>query len=404
MFSFLKSKMFGSILIIAGTQIGAGMLALPLKTGIAGFIPSLILFSLIFIYMLLNVFVLLEATLYCKGNKANIISIVKSQLGKGFQAAAWCCFLLLLYAGSTAYIGGGGALFVIEINPFFELSNSAGVVLFTLVFASIVYLGIGWIDSFNKLLMAGLFLSYIVSVFFIMPKISAANLVMANPVVLLAAIPVVVTSFTSHFVIPSVIHYLDHDVRSIKKALLIGSILPFVFYLIWEFSIVGAIPLKGELGLEYIHSLPNPLSGLSDALFAMKLPLVSSGNLFFSEFALITSFLGVLLSLCDFLADGLNIKKNKKGRLLLILMSCFPPLFLALVFPSSFMLALGYAGGLVAILYGFLPSLVVYKSRYVSKLPAPSYKFFGGKILLCSLIAIAVVVIVLQIMVVNDLL
>ena len=93
MSSSLKSKIVGSILLVAGTQIGAGMLALPIKTGVSGFVPAVILFSLIFVYMLLNIFVLLEATLYCKSDKANIISIVKSQLGKGSQIIAWFSFL-----------------------------------------------------------------------------------------------------------------------------------------------------------------------------------------------------------------------------------------------------------------------------------------------------------------------
>lgn len=404
MSSSLKSKIVGSILLVAGTQIGAGMLALPIKTGVAGFVPAVILFLLIFVYMLLNIFVLLEATLYCKSDKANIISIVKSQLGKGSQIIAWFSFLLLLYAISTAYIAGGGGLLVAEIKPFIEVSDSTGLVLFALVFASVAYLGISWIDSLNRLLMAGLLVSYVVSVFFIMPKVSINNLTTSNAGLLLAAIPVVIASFTSHLVIPSIAAYLDHDIKAIKKAVLIGSALPFVFYLVWEFSIVGAIPLKGEFGLEYISNSSDPLAGLNNTLFAMSLPIVANSNLFFSVFAMVTSFLGVILSLCDFLADGLNIKKNRKGRLLLMMLSCLPPLFLALVFPSSFMLAIGYAGGFIAILYGVLPSLVVYRSRYVSKLPAPSYKFFGGKLALCLLMAMSVFVIVLQLMSANHLL
>jgi len=47
-----RHKSIGSILLIAGTSIGAGMLALPMTTGIGGFFPSAILFVICFSYML----------------------------------------------------------------------------------------------------------------------------------------------------------------------------------------------------------------------------------------------------------------------------------------------------------------------------------------------------------------
>ena len=37
-------RLLGGILLVAGTAIGAGMLALPVSTGLAGFYPSLFLF------------------------------------------------------------------------------------------------------------------------------------------------------------------------------------------------------------------------------------------------------------------------------------------------------------------------------------------------------------------------
>ena len=58
------NKTYGGILIVAGTQIGAGMLALPLTTGIAGFSYAVLTFVVCFIYMLTTLFLLLEANYY----------------------------------------------------------------------------------------------------------------------------------------------------------------------------------------------------------------------------------------------------------------------------------------------------------------------------------------------------
>ena len=43
-----KSKQWGGVLLVAGTQIGAGMLALPLATGQANFFMAISLFLVCF--------------------------------------------------------------------------------------------------------------------------------------------------------------------------------------------------------------------------------------------------------------------------------------------------------------------------------------------------------------------
>ena len=84
----------------------------------------------------------------------------------------------------------------------------------------------------------------------------------------------------------------------------------------------------------------------------------------FFLFAITTSFLGVLLSLNDFLADGLKItEKNLKVRFLLLALSIVPPLFFAIFSQSAFTLTLNFAGLFIAILYCIIPALVVIKNR-----------------------------------------
>lgn len=50
-------RLIGGILLVAGTTIGAGMLALPIVTGFAGFWPSIALFfCLLALYDLYRLF------------------------------------------------------------------------------------------------------------------------------------------------------------------------------------------------------------------------------------------------------------------------------------------------------------------------------------------------------------
>jgi len=42
-----RGSVLGGVLLVAGSAIGAGMLGLPLVTGHAGFIPSLVIFCFV---------------------------------------------------------------------------------------------------------------------------------------------------------------------------------------------------------------------------------------------------------------------------------------------------------------------------------------------------------------------
>ena len=57
-----------------------------------------------------------------------------------------------------------------------------------------------------------------------------------------------------------------------------------------------------------------------------------------------TGLLGVSLCLIDFLADGLTITRDVKGKCLLLSITFLPPMLIVLVKPEIFISALTYAG------------------------------------------------------------
>ena len=107
---------------------------------------------------------------------------------------------------------------------------------------------------------------------------------------------------------------------------MIGSAIPLVAYIIWELLTLGIIPLEGPNGI--IQGYAQGANGahlLSQILGHTTLAQVARC---FSFFAIVTSFLGVSLSLTDFLADGFKVKKSQGGRLLLFGMTFIPPLII----------------------------------------------------------------------------
>jgi len=250
-------------------------------------------------------------------------------------------------------------------------------------------------------MIVGLGVSFIVLCIVAFPFISTKNLTFGNPEYAMTTIPIVILSFTSHIIVPSLKSYLNENVLHLRRVLLWGSILPLVFYLVWELCIMGLLPPSGPDSLAQIAKSPYPVGALTSALHAKaQVPWISIVVGFFSFFALLTSFFGVSLSLFDFLADGFRIKKDLKGRFLLLILMFTPPVLFALLYPTGFIVAIGYAGVFVAILYGILPAVMVWKGRYIEKLKE-IYRVPGGRLTLITMIIGSILIIFFQIAATN---
>ena len=97
MIQLKKTSIFQIIsgsLLIAGTTIGAGMLAIPLVTGVAGFWPASIVTTFVWLYMLLTGLLFLEATLWMHRG-ANVLSMTKRFIGEKGRLLAGGTFVFL---------------------------------------------------------------------------------------------------------------------------------------------------------------------------------------------------------------------------------------------------------------------------------------------------------------------
>ena len=104
---FSLRKAIGGALLVGGTAIGAGMLALPVVTGMGGFLPSTVIFIICWIFSACTGLLLLEVCLWMP-NDANIISMVQHLLGPVGKIAAWILYIFLFYCLAIAYVDGRG--------------------------------------------------------------------------------------------------------------------------------------------------------------------------------------------------------------------------------------------------------------------------------------------------------
>lgn len=389
-------RLLGGILLVSGTTIGAGMLALPIVTGFAGFWPSIFLFVIYWLYMTFTAFLMLEVNLWMD-KETNLITMANHTLGYGGKIFSWIVYLFLLYTLTTAYLAGGGPIFLDGIQALTGWEPPSWFSPFPLliIFSFFVYQGPHSVDYVNRLLMIGLIVSYLLIVVFLTPYVNHFELERSNWSAIWVGVSIVSTSFGFHIIIPTLTDYLKRDVKQLKWVILIGSALPLIIYMSWEFLTLGIIPLQGTNGL--IEGYQQGLDGatvLGSFLGKSELSVLAR---LFSLFAIVTSFLGVSLSLRDFLADGLKIQKTDKGRIILYLLTFLPPLVITLIDPRAFLNALEYAGAFgVVTLLGLFPVLMIWKGRYRQNREGP-FRVPGGRWVLGLVFLVSLSVMMLEV-------
>jgi tyrosine-specific transport protein len=177
-----------------------------------------------------------------------------------------------------------------------------------------------------------------------------------------------------------------------RWAIIIGTSIPFIVYSLWQWMIIGTIPL------DQLQSADNQGMSVSEMLFQVTgHPWIASLGLFFGFFALVTSLLGVSLSMIDFLGDGLSLPRTGGSRWFLLGLVFLPPAIFAVIYPHIFITAIGIAGGFgEAILNGLLPVLMVWVGHHVMKLPVTA-TWLSNKAVLVALILFTFLIIGIEI-------
>ena len=382
------NKTVGSTLLVAGTMIGAGMLAMPLTSAGIGFGFTLVL--LLGLWALLTFSALLFVELYQTADSdAGIGTLAELYFGKVGRIIATAVLIIFLYALIAAYISGGGSLLKDLLPESF--GDKVSILLFTVIFGSFIVIGTHSVDKINRVLFFVMLAAFAVVLSLMLPEIKFDNL-MATPIdnaLIISASPVFFTAFGFHGSIPSLNKYLDGNVKALRISILAGSAITLCAYILWQMSTHGLLTQN-----EFLQILKDDatLNGLVKATLAITGSNMIAGAVkLFSTLALVTSFLGVGLGLLECIEDLLKRSFNiSAGRISLGLMTFIPPLVFALFYPEGFILALGYAGQMFAFYAVVLPVSLIWKARHThANLP---YKVWGGNLTLIIVLVLGVII------------
>jgi len=373
----INSRFIGGILLIVGTSIGGGMLALPVANAATGFWQSSLFLLICWSIMTLGALFILEANLYLPPGK-HMVSMAASTLGTPGLIVAWLSYIFLLYTLLSGYISGGsdvlGSLFIPWGVSLKEWQSS---LLFTLIFGIAVYGGIRRVDLLNRLLMFGKLGVYVALVVLITPHIKITHFEQGNFSYIAGTIMLLITSFGFAIIVPNLREYFNDDIPTLRRVVLIGSLIPLVCYIAWDAVIIGSLPSQGDNGLAALMNSSHATSDLAKVLSGtIQNRLISSLFNFFTSICMLTAFLGVALCLISFLADGLKIEQKGRNGLLLFILTFLPPLLIVIYYPGAYIHALNYAGIFCVILLLLLPALMTVYGR---KKFSTTYQVPGGR-------------------------
>ncbi|PML44177.1 tyrosine transporter [Vibrio tasmaniensis] len=365
----MNIKMMGSSLIIAGTALGAGMLAIPMVLAQFGLLYGTLLMVLICFGTTYAALLLLEATIKAGGG-LGLNSIARKTLGKQGQLITNGLLYSLLICLLMAYILGAGDLLSKLLSNFgVEITATTSQTVFTLLAGAVVASGTGVIDKLNRALFFVMLASLFATMVFLAPSMTQENLMQVTShdhVDLIKTSAILFTSFGFMVVIPTLVSY-NHEAtdKQLRNMVIIGSLIPLVCYLCWLFAVVG------NLSEEQFRSFKN----VSDLMAAFEAQSPWVGNVLstFTGLALLTSFFGVAMSLFNQNRDMFN-----QNTAVTYCISFILPLAGSLLAADKFLQVLNYAGIILVFLAVFVPLVMVHKQRFM-KVAEGRYSAEGGR-------------------------
>ncbi|PTN31376.1 tryptophan/tyrosine permease [Desulfonatronum sp. SC1] len=346
--------------LIAGNLVGAGILGLPINTGLAGLWPSLLAMVAGGAMMFLTAQILGDQAARSRSETFDYPSLYETFLGSTGKWAAIAANMIILYGLLTAYFTGGAKIVASLLGM--EAQQTLVTLLFAVPLITLTCINLSLIQRLNTMLVLILAGTFALLVFMGGGHIDASRMSYTDWAFLPATLPIIVTAFHFHNIIPTVTANLRWDMATFRRAVLLGMLLAFVMNALWVTVGIGVIPLTGENSILDAWKTNTPATVPMGAIIQS-----TSFTLFASFFALVaicTSFLANGLGLLSFLRDLTLNTFGVNNRLLVVALTFLPPLAIGLIYPDIFLKALDIVGGVgIVILFGILPTLIVLMDR-----------------------------------------
>jgi tyrosine-specific transport protein len=355
-----KAAIIAAAALIAGNLVGAGILGLPINTGLAGLLPSLLAMLAGGALMYLTAIILGDQAINSRSETFDYPSLYEAFLGKIGKWIAIVANMIILYGLLTAYFTGGSKI-VASLGGW-ESQPTLVMLLFSIPLIVLTCVNLSFIEKLNTLLVLLMMGSFAILVLMGAGHIQVSRMGYTDWAFLPATLPIIITAFHFHNIIPTVSASLNWDRSRFRRAVVWGMVIAFVMNGLWVLVGIGVLPLTGE------HSILASFETNTPATVPMAIQIQSRlftlCASFFALAAICTSFLANGLGLQSFIRDLLTNTFRIESRPLAIIATFAPPLLIAVVYPDIFLKALDIVGGVgIVVLFGVLPTLMILMDR-----------------------------------------
>lgn len=322
-------------MIISGTSVGAGILALPVASYDLGLPLSMGLLVVLGVLNMLSGLLIAETMLRTKETE-HLPGLAKDYLGDKGALVMSAAIAFSIYGALAAYMIAGGV-------SLHQLSGGIipqwlGSVIYFSAATGVVYGGMWFLKNAEKALFSFMILLASAVVLLALPHatVAGSDITFSS---LPLAFGVMFFAYSAHQVIPTVGNAMRKNGKEFARAVVIGMSVPILMYITWNTVLVSAIPAI-DMDVARFHGEPVtvPLGKVAG------LAALTAGSLF-ALFSTFTSFAGSAYSMVDAMQDALyHWKHVAVKRWLVIICVVVPSLMLSLLNPGGFLRALDIAG------------------------------------------------------------
>ena len=328
----MENKQFlVAIATLVGTIIGAGVLGLPYVVAKAGFWTGAVVIVLLgFAILTINLYVG-EISLRTKA-KHQLVGFAAKYLGKTGKRIMTFSIIFGIYGALVAYIIGEGAV----LSAIFGGSQLIYSLIFFAIMTLIIYIGLKAVEEWELWLSAIMLGVVLIICAFSFGWINLNNLTAFSLSRIFVPYGVILFAFIGAAAVPALEEELIKNRKQLKKAIIIGSLIPIIAYLLFALVVVGVT----GLGTTEVATI-----GLGEKI---GMSMVLFGNLF-AVFSMATSFLALGLALKWVFCYDYRIGKVKA-----VALTCLIPLAIALSGLTTFIRAIGITGAIAGGIDGIL--------------------------------------------------
>ncbi len=349
-------------LMVTGNLLGAGILALPITLGPAGLLPAVCGIVVVWWLMLQTSYILADQPDLVQGETGGLPTFFGAKMGPAAKWLAVAADLIILYGVLTAYLSGTTSILV---NLFdIPLSPKVICLIYFMLVAGISSFGPAILRRCNTGILALMALTFLILIVMTVNYVEPSRAIPMQWTYLPAALPVVLTAFLFHNLIPTVYRELSGNKKEMRRAMLIGSSIGLVMNLAWTVVVFCALPMTGTdqvsiLGA-FAHNQPAtiPLSRVINSEFFTNVGLV------FAVLSMTAAFMANGIALRSFLLDLTDSILGLRNQVLIWVLAFIPPFLVSVIYPDIFLKAMNLVGGFgICVLFGILPSLLLLRLK-----------------------------------------